>query len=121
MKQEKITIAYKMLEKINRVPGLPFSVCSKLFMAKKSLAPYIEAQAEKENVLFENAGVDDNGKMMITKELKDAFAEILKTEVDFTMEPVVIKLTQENADKIGMTGEIMEKLEGIVQFVEVEA
>ena len=58
MKQEKITIAYKMLEKINRVPGLPFSVCSKLFMAKKSLAPYIEAQAEKENIIFENAGVD---------------------------------------------------------------
>lgn len=119
MKQEKITIAYKMLEKINRVPGLPFSVCSKLFMAKKGLAPYIEAQAEKENIIFENAGVDDNGKTMITKELQAAFAEILKTEVDFKLEPVEIQLTPELAEKLNITAEMLEVLDGFVEFVEV--
>ena len=56
---------------------------------------------------------------MITKELQAAFAEILKTEVDFKLEPVVIQLTPELAEKMNITAEMLEVLDGFVEFVEV--
>lgn len=121
MKQEKIFVAYKLLERLNKVPGLPFGICSKLYMLKKNLAPYYEAQQEKQMVLFEAVGIDENGQVEITKELKKSLADILKTEVDCEVQPVKIELTQDMADKLGLTGEIIEQLEGFVEFVEVGA
>ena len=121
MKQEKIYVAYKLLERLNRIPGLPFSVCSKLYTVKKKLAPFYEAQVEKEQVLFEAAGIDENGQVLITKELKKSIADIMKTDVDFTPKTVTIQLTPDITEKLGLTGEIIEHLENFVDFVEVEA
>ena len=119
MRQEKIMLAYKQLEKLNKIPGLPFGVCSKLYMVKKSIAPFIEAQKEKEQVLFEAAGIDDNGNVQNTRELRAALADILKTEVDCDIQPIQIQITPDITEKVGMTGEIIEHLEGFVEFVEV--
>lgn len=120
MKQEKIYVAYKLLERLNRISGLPFKVFSQLYGVKKSLAPYYEAQQEKQMMLFEAAGIDENGQVEITPELKKSIADIMKTDVDFNIEPVTIQLTPSDVAKLELTGEIMEQLEEFVEFVEVE-
>ena len=53
MKQGKIISAYKVLVMLNRVPGLPFSMCNKLFMMKRKLEPYYQSQLEQENIILE--------------------------------------------------------------------
>lgn len=121
MKQERIITAYKLLEKLNKTPGLPFGVCYKLFAAKKALSPFCEAQAEKEKVLFEAAGIDENGNVKNTPELRRALADILKTDVDFKEEPVKVELDAEGFRLLGITAEIIEQLEGFVEFEEVRA
>ena len=119
MKQERIFTAHKVLEQLNKTPGLPFGVCYKLYAAKKALSPFYEAQKEKEQVLFEAAGIDENGQVTITPELKRSLAEILKTDVDFKEEPIKIELDAEGFRLLGITAEIIEQLEGFVDFVEV--
>ena len=119
MKQEKIFVAYKLLEKLNKTPLLPFKVCSKLYGLKKSLAPYYEAQIEKEHVLFEEAGIDENGNVLVTPALRKAIADIMKTDIDFSPEAVKIELTADDMTKLEITAEIMEQLEDFVEFVEV--
>lgn len=119
MKQGKIFVAYKLLERLNRIPGLPFALSCQLYMLKKSLLPYYEAQVEREQVLFEASGIDENGQVLMTPELKKSIADIMKTEIDFKPELVKLQITPEITEKLGITGEIIEQLEDFVQFVEV--
>lgn len=121
MKQERIFVAYKLMERLNRTQGLAFALCVRLYKVKETLKPYYEAQKEKEMVLFEAAGIDENGQVQMTAELKKSLADIMKTEVDFTVEPVKISITQDEADKLGLTAEIIEQLDGFIEFVEVGA
>lgn len=121
MKQERIFVAYKLLERLNRTKGLPFGMCVQLYKAKETLRPFYEAQKEKEMVLFEAAGIDENGNVMMTAELKKSIADIMKTDVDFTVEPVKISITQDEANILGMTAEIIEQLNGFIEFMEVGA
>ena len=121
MKQERIFVAYKLLERLNRTQGLPFGMCVQLYKVKETLKPYYEAQKEKEMVLFEAAGIDENGNVMMTAELKKSLADIMKTDVDFSLEPAKIYIKQEEANILGMTAEIIEQLDGFIEFVEVES
>lgn len=120
MKQEKIFVAYKLLERLNKIPGLPFKLCSQLYMLKKGIQPYYDAQVEQEMVLLEAAGIDENGQVMMTPELKKSLADIMKAEIDLKPIPVDILLTPTTTEKLGLTGEIMERLEDFVHFTEVE-
>ena len=121
MKQERIFVAYKLLERLNRTKGLPFGMCVQLYKVKETLKPYYEAQQEKQMVLYEAAGIDENGQVMVTPELKKSLADIMKTEVDFILEPAKIYIKQEEANILGMTAEIIEQLNGFIEFVEVGA
>ena len=120
MKQERVFVAYKLLERLNKIPGLPFKLCSQLYMLKKSIQPYYDAQVEQEMVLLEAAGIDENGQVMMTPELKKSLADIMKAEIDLKPIPVDILLTPTTTEKLGLTGEIMERLEDFVHFMEVE-
>lgn len=121
MKQERIFTAYKLLEKLNRTPGLSFAVCVQMYKAKQTLAPYYEAQQERKMVLFEAAGIDENGQVLITPELKKELADIMKTEVEYSLSPVKINLTPEEISKLGLTAEIIEQLDSFIEFSEVGA
>lgn len=121
MKQERIFVAYKLLERLNKTKGLPFGMCVQLYKVKETLKPYYEAQQEKQMVLYEAAGIDENGQVTVTPELKNSLADIMKTEVDYNLEPAKIYIKQEEANILGMTAEIIEQLDGFIEFVEVEA
>lgn len=120
MKQERIFVAYKLLERLNKIPGLPFKLCSQLYMLKKGIQPYYDAQVEQEMVLLEAAGINENGQVTMTPELKKSLADIMKAEIDLKPVPVDILLTPTTTEKLGLTGEIMERLEDFVHFMEVE-
>ena len=121
MKQERIFMAYKLLERLNKTKGLPFGMCVQLYKVKETLRPFYEAQQEKQMVLYEAAGIDEHGQVTVTPELKKNLADILKTEVDFSLAPVKINITQDEANCLGMTAEIIEQLDGFIEFVEVGA
>ena len=117
MEQGKITVAYKAVLKLYRIEGLPFSLSSKLFMLKKNLQPYFDHQREKQLAVLEACGAtEDQGEL--PPGAKVAFMEIIKSEVDYNDEPVEIVLTPELTEKLVVTGELIEQLEGFINFVE---
>lgn len=120
MKQGKIIAAYKRLAQMNRIPGLPFSLCSKLFLLKKKMEPYYQNQVEQENVALEASGQKpENGQWDITPEIRQVFRQISETEVEWNEERIEIPMTDELAEKLMMTGETMEILEDFIRFTEV--
>ena len=119
MKQGKIVAAYKTLMRLNKVPGLPFSLCNKLFMKKRELEPYFQSQREQENVLIEASGQKPDEGYDLTPEIKREIRKIAETDVDYEVNPVEISLTDEQCEKLGLTGEIMEILDGFIKFTGV--
>ena len=113
MKQVKISNAYKATVKMYRMTGVPFSICNQLFMLKKKLEPYYELQREKEEQILKEAGWDDEmiGKIPFTKEIHEA-------EVEWKEEPVTIIINDEICTRLGITGEIIDQLDGFIQFTE---
>lgn len=120
MKQVKISNAYKATVKMYRMPGVPFSICNQLFMLKKKLEPYYELQGEKEEQILKENGWDDEmiGKIPFTKEILKAFKEIHEAEVEWKEEPVTIIINDEIGTRLGITGEIIDQLDGFIQFTE---
>ena len=121
MKQANITMAYQKLGEIGRIVGLPFDVCKKLFMLRLKMKPHIDCQLERRQVLFEAAGIGEDGTVEMTPGLKKGLIEIQTAEVEWTEEPVKIEVTSEIAEKLGITAEMLEILNGFVEFVEVKA
>lgn len=121
MKQANITMAYQRLGEIGRIVGLPFDVCKKLFMLRLKMKPHIDCQLERRQVLFEASGIGEDGTVEMTPELKKGLIEIQTAEVEWTEEPVKIEVTPELAEKLNITAEKMEYLDGFVDFVEVKA
>ena len=117
MKQGRITAAYKTLAKLNKIPGLPFGLCNRLYLKKHELEPYYNSQAEQEQVILDASGQEH---VDITPEIRKAFYEITETDVEYEENPVEVVLTDELAEKLGVTGEMIETLEGFVKFSEVE-
>lgn len=115
MKQGKILKAYKTLAELNQIQGLPFSICCDLFMAKKNLEPYYELQLQKENVLIEASGQSlDNYKL--TPEFKKAVYDIYESDVGYDTPPVEIVINDDIALKLGMSADLIERLDGFVTF-----
>lgn len=127
MTQGKINVAFSKICELYRIKGLPFSLSSRLFNMKKRLEPFVEHYTEQEhNLLADRNALNADGTIRqdvpqdeviaINMELFDMRA----TEVEWKGEPLTIQLTDELADKLGVTGELMEQLDGIVTFEGVE-
>lgn len=115
----RITLAVKTLVKLGKREGVSFPVASRLFMLKKKLMPYYEMQAEQENVILEASGaVNENGEIDMTN-IRSAFAKLQCSQVDYDEPPIQIELTADDYEKLGLTGEIMDILDGFVEFMEV--
>lgn len=121
MKQANITMAYQRLGEIGRVVGLPFDTCKKLFMLRLKMKPHIDCQLERRQVLFEAAGIAEDGTVEVTPALKKSLYEIQTAEVEWKEKPVKVQITPELAEKIGITAETLEILNGFVDFVEVKS
>lgn len=120
MKQANITMAYKTLGEMGRIAGLPFNLCKKLFMIRMKLKPHIECQEERRQVLFDTAGIAEDGTVEKTPALMKGLIEIQNAEVEWTEDPVKIEITPELAEKLNITAETLEMLDGFVEFTEVE-
>ena len=117
MKQGDIVAAYKTLAVLNRKPGLPFGIIQKLFLKKKELEPYWQMQGEQETVLIEASGqkVED---YELTPEIKKGLLAISNSDVEYTGKPVEITVTADLAEKLGLTAQMLEHLDGFVTFTE---
>ena len=114
MKQRQISAAYQAVTQLYKVEGLPFSVSMQLYLLKKKLDPYIELEAEKERTLFDASG--ESGTL--TPEMRREIAKILEAEVEWNEEVLHFVLLPEMIDKMGITGEILDKLDGFVTIEE---
>ena len=83
------------------------------------MKPYIECQIERRQVLFEAAGISEDGSVEYTPALKKSLIEIQTAEVEWTAEPMKIEVTPEIVEKLNVTAEMLEILDGFVEFVEV--
>lgn len=125
MKQGNITTAFKAVCNLYKVKGLPFSLSSRLFTLKRKLQPFVECQQEQEMELLERwNALNPDGTLNVTSEnvhqVNAGLNEIQTADVDWTEPPIKITLTDDLAEKLGITGEILEKLEGFVDFEEME-
>ena len=124
MKQGHINIAHGTLSRLYRIEGLPFGLSSCLFNAKRRLDPYIEHQQEQEIAALEaNGEMNPDGSYTLTDEQKKAFNDLLleirEADVEYDYKPVKISITAELCEKMGITGETNEALDGIV-IIEVD-
>lgn len=115
MKQKQITAAYQAVTQLYKIEGLPFCISLDLYLLKKKLDPYIELEAEKERAIFDAGG--DTGT--ITPEMRREIAKILEAEVEWKEPPLIFKLDQKVIQKMNITGELLDKLDGFVIFEQV--
>lgn len=125
MTQGKITVAFKTVSELYKVKGVPYIVSKRLYDLKRKLQPHFEFQKEKElDLLEEWDAINPDGTLRITSEnvnqINAKLAEIQNMEVDWQEPPVSILLNDDLAEKLGITGEILENLEGFVNFEEME-
>ena len=123
MKQGKITQAYKTVFDLYRVKGLPFSLSSRLFTLKRKLQPFVEHQQEQEMELLESwKALNPDGTMNITTEnvnqVNDGLKSIQDAEVEWNEQPITIALNDDLTEKLGITGEIIEQVDGFIVFKE---
>ena len=127
MKQGKINTAFGIVCDFYRIKGLPYALSRDLFLLKKKIEPYFEHYSEQEfNLLSERNALNPDGTIRrdvpqeevtaINKELND----MRSTEVEWKEEPLTVKLTSWLTEKLGVTGELIEQLDGIICFEEKE-
>lgn len=123
MKQGKINVAFSKVCEMYRIKGLPFTLSRDLFVLKGKLQPYVEHYSEQEyNLLSDRNALNPDGStrndmpqnevIAINKELND----MRQSEVEWKNKPLTIRLNAELTDKLGVTGELMEQLDGIILF-----
>lgn len=122
MKQARFRTALRCIEGLYDTKGLPFALSKKLFMLKREIQPHVEHEDEQRvNVLKDWNALNPDNTLNITTEnvnqINAAYADIAKTEVEWG-EPVVITLTEELTEKMGITGKTMEDMEGFIVFKE---
>lgn len=127
MRQGKINVAFRVLCDLYRVKGLPFSLSSMLFNQKRNLQPFVEHYNEAEAEVLEKwdaitpAGtVRTDMPMAEVAKINKELDEIRATDVEYDVTPITIVLNDELTEKLGVTGEIIEQLDGFVNFVEME-
>ena len=118
MKQKRITAAYKALLLLYKIEGIPFPVSCKLFMVKKQLQPFYDLEAEKEDAILKREGaIDDAGIITMTNAIREEFAEILDSDVDYDAAPIDIDVNDDLVVKLGITGELIDQLDGFINFI----
>ena len=118
MKLKKIAIANKVLLRLYRVSGIPFPISCKLFMLKKKLQPFIDLQAEMENsILKEKNAIGEDGTINMTAEIRSKFADILDSDVEYEENQIDLPVNAEVVEKLGITGEVIDQLDGFVNFI----
>ena len=127
MTQGKINVAFNIVCNLYRIKGLQYTLSRDLFMLKKRLEPFVEHYTEQEhNLLADRNALNPDGTIRQDMPQDEVIAINMKlfdmraTEVEWKEEPLMIRLTNELADKLGVTGELMEQLDGIVTFEGVE-
>lgn len=125
MTQGKITVAFKTVSELYKAKGVPYMISKRLYNLKRKLQPHFEFQQEKElDLLEEWDAINPDGTLRITSEnvnqINAKLNEIQNMEVDWQEPPVSILLNDDLAEKLGITGEVLEKLEGFVDFEEME-
>ena len=125
MKQGKIVNAFKLLTKLYRIEGVPFGVSSILYNTKNRLQPYVDHQAEQEERMAEEIsdGMNPDGSYKMDETQQKLFLkkldDIQKTEVEFDHKPVRLQLTEEQAMLLGINGEKIDTLAGVM-IIEVD-
>lgn len=127
MTQGKINVAFNIVCNLYRIKGLQYTLSRDLFMLKKRLEPFVEHYTEQEhNLLADRNALNADGTIRQDMPQDEVIAinmelfDMRATEVEWKEEPLMIRLTNELADKLGVTGELMEQLDGIVTFEGVE-
>ena len=120
MKQNRISKCYKAIVMMYKRTGVPFGICVQLFQLKKKLEPYYELQGEKEKEILKTHGWEEEmiGRVPYTPEILKAFKEIQDAEVEYDGEPMEIRITEDIAEKLGITGEVIDMVDGFIRFVE---
>ena len=123
MKQGKINVAFRVLCDLYRIKGLPFGLSSMLFNQKRNLQPFVEHYNEAEAEVLEKwdaitpAGtVRTDMPMADVAKINKELDEIRATDVECNVKPITVVLTDELTEKLGITGEIIEQLDGFVVF-----
>lgn len=122
MKQGKITKAYDRIIELYRTKGLPYDISWSLFEVKTALQPYVDHQGEQEMRMAEenSDGMNPDGSFIMNDQQQAAFFrhlnEIRNTDVHFDMKPAKIVLTDDQVIMLGITGEVIDILYGIVSF-----
>ena len=125
MKQGRIVSAYKTLTALYKVKGIPFGISCVLYNVKQRLEPYVECQDEQEIAMAEEIsdGMNPDGTYKMDSVQRQEFFrrldEIMNTEVEYDHKPVRIQLNEELVQILGITGEIVEVLDGFV-IIEVD-
>ena len=122
MKQGTITRAYKELQKLEEINGIPFKAMSRIHRIVKKMEPYIEAQQTEEiKAVKEFADIEPDGKIVYhsdgdAEKLNVRLGEIQNAEVDWEDEPVDIPYSE----KMDLNGKTIGVLEDFINFVEEE-
>lgn len=112
IKQRKISAAYQAVTKLYKIEGLPFCISMDLYLLKKKLDPYIELEVEKEKTLFAASG--ESG--ILSPEMKAELSKIMEAEVEWDEKPLLFILDHEQLEKMNITGELLDKLDGFIVF-----
>lgn len=125
MKQGKINVAFRVLCDLYRIKGLPFGLSSMLFNMKRRLQPFVEhyndAEAEvleKWNAMTPAGTVRTDMPMAEVAQINKELDDIRTTNVEYDVNPITVVLNADLTEKLGITGEIIEQLDGFVNFVE---
>ena len=127
MKQGKITTAYNTIMDMYRIKGLPYDTYLDLLAKKRELQIYVDCQAEQEErIAVEiSGGMAADGTFPMNKAQQGEFfrqlADIRDTEVKYDAKPIEICGTETFlVDTLGVTGEVMDILDGIITFVRIK-
>lgn len=122
MKQGRITAAYSMIMQLYRVRGIPFQISVDLLRKKRELQVFVDCQAEQEEKMAEEiaGGINEDGSYPMDQAKQAIFrrelAKIQEVDVNYDLEPITIKLTPKLVEVMGISGEIMDVMDGFISF-----
>ena len=122
MKQGRITAAQAAIMQLYRFKGIPFQISVDLLKMKRDLQVYVDCQAEQEEqmALEISGGMNEDGSYPMDQAQQAKFrkelAKIQEEEVNYDLEPITIRLTPDLVERMGISGEVMDILDGFVIF-----
>lgn len=126
MKQGKIAAAYNDIVEMYGIQGAPYDVYVILLRVKRDLQVYVDCQSEQEEKIADeiSGGMIADGTYPMNQEQQRVFMtrirEIQKTEVSYDKTPETLFLTAEQIRLLGITGRVMDNLDGIINIVKID-